>query len=279
MSIYDILMLAVFLGAIVFGAWKGLAWQIASFAAVVVSYLVALNFSSMLADLLQVPPPWNRLTAMLILFLGTSLAIWLVYGRIKDSIKRLNLGGFDRQAGATLGAVKGALLCMVITMFGVSLFGERAAEAICHSRTGGYIVTGIDHVTTIVPDEIHEIVHPYVEEFQKKIAHDGHSHPDGKVHQQSTVYGNPDDARVTPPAANNNVYEVRGTLDPEQPNQSYRTFTGQWEQPQNNGGGIQEELGGILGNVLDHVFDAAKERLKNGGQDTANRFLNGNQNR
>ena len=44
MALYDIVMLVVVVGAIWFGWWKGMAWQIASLAAIIVSYIVAVNF-------------------------------------------------------------------------------------------------------------------------------------------------------------------------------------------------------------------------------------------
>src|SRR5262245_36460026 len=44
MQAYDVLMLIVLGLAIVWGAWKGLAWQIASIASIGVSYFVALHF-------------------------------------------------------------------------------------------------------------------------------------------------------------------------------------------------------------------------------------------
>lgn len=43
MEPYDILMLVVLAGATVFGAWKGMAWQLASLSSLVVSYLAALR--------------------------------------------------------------------------------------------------------------------------------------------------------------------------------------------------------------------------------------------
>ncbi len=45
METYDICMLLVLVAATVFGAYKGMAWQIASLASLVVSYFVALRFS------------------------------------------------------------------------------------------------------------------------------------------------------------------------------------------------------------------------------------------
>ena len=87
-----------------------MAWQIASLAAVIVSYIVSVNFREPVSRFIQAEEPWDRIGAMLILFLGTSIVIWVIYARIQSRIKKMELKGFDRQAGAMLGAVKGALL-------------------------------------------------------------------------------------------------------------------------------------------------------------------------
>src|SRR6478736_608756 len=71
MQAYDILMLVVLGLAIVWGAWKGLAWQVASIASIGLSYFVALHFRLPLSNLINASPPWNIFVSMLILFLGT----------------------------------------------------------------------------------------------------------------------------------------------------------------------------------------------------------------
>ena len=76
MSPYDILMIVVLLAATIFGAWKGMAWQLASLASLVLSYFAALKFSPQLAPLISDQAPWNRFVAMLVIYLGTSVAIW-----------------------------------------------------------------------------------------------------------------------------------------------------------------------------------------------------------
>ena len=76
MEIYDIIMLVVLVGAMVFGAIKGFAWQLASIASIVVSYAVAYNYREPFSQSIQAEPPWNRFLAMLILYVGTSLVIW-----------------------------------------------------------------------------------------------------------------------------------------------------------------------------------------------------------
>src|SRR4051812_9792676 len=121
MEIYDILMLVVLIGATVFGAWKGMAWQLASLASLVISYFVGLRFSEQVAPMFGDQAPWNRFVAMLVLYVLTSLAIWMVFRIVANFMDRIKLTGFDRQIGALFGAAKGVLLCVAITFFAVTL--------------------------------------------------------------------------------------------------------------------------------------------------------------
>ena len=102
---YDILMLAVLIGAILFGAWKGLAWQLASLASLILSGFVAVHFSTPLAPYFSAQEPWNRFIAMFVLYMLTSLAIWIAFRFIKGIIERVKLKEFDRQMGALVGQV------------------------------------------------------------------------------------------------------------------------------------------------------------------------------
>lgn len=169
MSVYDIAMIIVFLGAIWFGYWKGLAWQVASVAAIVLSYFVAITFPDAISSYISAEPPFNRFAAMLILFVGTSLVVWTLFASISKSLKKMELKGFDRQAGALVGALKGAILCMVITMFSVALLGDRARDAIHDSKTGYYVVHGIDRLPGILPEQMASYIHKYVETFREGI--------------------------------------------------------------------------------------------------------------
>lgn len=171
MQIYDIIMLAVIVGAILFGAWKGLAWQLASFAAIVLSYIVALNFREPVSRLIAAKPPWNVFLAMLILYLGTSLAVWITFRFVRDFIDRVKLKEFDRHTGAVLGAAKGVILCVIITLFSVALLGEEQKRAVCQSNSGYYISLLIDKVHVAMPDEIHDVLHPYLHELDEEIKH------------------------------------------------------------------------------------------------------------
>lgn len=168
MSIYDIVMLVIFFGSVIFGYRKGLAWQIASLAAIVISYFVAVNFRNPVAQLISVQAPWNQFAAMLLLFLGTSLVVWTVYASTSKSIKRMELKGFDRQAGAILGVFKGGILCMLVTVFAVSLFGS-TRDMVHNSATGHYVVSGIQQFSRFTPTELAGFLNPHLEQFGNNI--------------------------------------------------------------------------------------------------------------
>ncbi|MEM7784153.1 MAG: CvpA family protein [Planctomycetota bacterium] len=217
MIFYDIIMLVVLGAAMIYGYWKGLAWQIAFLASVIVSYTVSVKFREPVSQFLQAEAPWNRIGAMLILFLGTSLLIWIIYSRVAKTLKKNELKGFDRQAGAILGGLTGFVLCMVITMFSVSLLGDKIHDQIHVSRTGRYVIWGIGTVSSIVPQELAKYVDPHVENFENAIGH--------SVHRPLEDYPQ-------------HTYPVEGRLiqDPNLVPPSDSTYSGQWgnDNPQWN---------------------------------------------
>ena len=168
MSVYDIVMLVIFFGAVIFGFRKGLAWQVASLLSIVLSYFVAVNFRGPVAALISAQEPWNQFAAMLILFLGTSLVVWTVFASFSRNIKKMNLGGFDRQAGAILGGFKGAILCMLVTVFAVSLF-QSTSDMVHNSKSGYYVVSGIRQFARFTPSELAPYLEPHIQDFDLKI--------------------------------------------------------------------------------------------------------------
>ncbi len=167
-EIYDIIMLVVLAGAMLFGAIKGFAWQLASIGSIVASYIVAYKYREPFSQSIQADPPWNRFLAMLILYIGTSLVIWVAFRMISGSIDRLKLREFDRQVGAMFGLAKGGLYCILVTLFSVTLMGDRAREGIVRSKSGHYIADILDRSEAVIPPEIHEVVQPYLERFDDR---------------------------------------------------------------------------------------------------------------
>jgi len=168
MQPYDIAMLAILLLMVVFGAWKGMAWQLASLGSIVISCLVAANFSGMLAPYFGDNEPWNRFIAMLVLYLVTSFAIWMLFRLVAGVIDRVRLKEFDRQLGAIFGLLKGVLLCVVITFFAVTL-SEKARQTVLRSRSGYYIAYLTEHATPILPEEVRRVIGKYLDELDRKL--------------------------------------------------------------------------------------------------------------
>jgi membrane protein required for colicin V production len=154
--------------AALFGYWKGLAWQVASLASIFASYFVAYRFRDEVAQHINAQPPWNTFAAMLVLFLGTSLVIWVLFRLVKGFLDRAKLKEFDQHLGAILGAGKGVVLCMVITLFAVSLAGDSVRRAIIFSRSGTYIAKLLDKSEAVMPPELHDVLAPYLEQLDNR---------------------------------------------------------------------------------------------------------------
>ncbi|MFZ5829653.1 MAG: CvpA family protein [Planctomycetota bacterium] len=165
---YDIFMLAVLVLATVLGAWKGMAWQLASLASILVSAGVALHFSGSLAPYISQQEPWNRFAAALILYLITSLLVWMLFRLVAKVIDRVRLKEFDRQVGGLFGFAKGVVFCLVITFFAVTL-SESARQAILRSHSGYFIARLLQKAEPVLPDEVRNVLGKYIDDFQERL--------------------------------------------------------------------------------------------------------------
>jgi membrane protein required for colicin V production len=187
---YDLVMLVVLLGCTVFGAWKGMAWQVASLGSLVVSYLAALRFSDRLAPVIGNEEPWNRVVAMLIIYCCTAIAVWMAFRVVAKVIDGVKLREFDRQLGALFGAAKGVLLCLVITFFAISL-SETARGMVRTSRSGHYMALLLDRAHPLMPRGIHEVLHPYFDQLQQGLDPDARPEEKGPLDRpDGTALGN-----------------------------------------------------------------------------------------
>jgi membrane protein required for colicin V production len=165
---YDFCMLAVLVAATIYGAWKGMAWQLAALASVLVSAAVAVHSSPLLAPVFGKQEPWNRFLAMAVLYIVTAVAIWLLFRLIRGVINRVQLKEFDHQLGTMFGLAKGVLYCVVITFFAVTL-SETARQSVLQSRSGYYIAMGIREANPILPADVRKWLGKYIDELDQKL--------------------------------------------------------------------------------------------------------------
>ena len=168
MQTYDMLMLVVLVAATVFGFWKGMAWQIASLASLIVSYFASLKFAEQLAPLFGQQAPWNKFVAMFAIYVGASFIIWMLFRFVAGAIDKIKLETFDKQLGAMFGFAKGVLLCIGITFFAVTVVPAQA-DAIVGSQSGHYIVALLDKAHSVFPPEIHQAIDPYLNKIEEKL--------------------------------------------------------------------------------------------------------------
>ena len=154
---YDCFMLAVLAGATIYGFWRGMAWQIAALASVLVSAAVALHTSPLLAPVFGKQEPWNRFAAIAVLYIVTAMLIWLLFRLVRGVINRVQLKQFDRQLGTLFGLASGVLYCVVITFFAVTL-SETARQSVLQSRSGYFIARGIREANPILPARRPQVV-------------------------------------------------------------------------------------------------------------------------
>jgi membrane protein required for colicin V production len=164
---YDLVMLGILAAAALLGYFKGMVWQLAWIAGIAASSYAAFRFGAVLAPFFGTQAPWNRFAAMLAVYAGTSIAVWLVFRVISGAINAVHLSAFDHQLGLLLGLAKGVLLCVVVTFFSVTL-APAYRHQIVASRSGRLVAELIVRADTYLPKEIHETVDPFVKQFEQQ---------------------------------------------------------------------------------------------------------------
>jgi len=169
---YDLVMLGILAATALLGYFKGMVWQLAWIAGIVVSGFVSMRFGNQFAPYFGQQEPWNRFASMLALYVGTSLAVWLLFQIVSGAINAIHLSAFDHQLGLLFGAAKGILLCVVITFFAVMLAPNYRSQVVT-SHSGQIVATLLVRADEYLPKEIHETIDPFVKQFEEQFQQSG----------------------------------------------------------------------------------------------------------
>jgi len=151
-SFFDILVIVILCVFTIRGGLRGMMSQVVSLLSIGIAWFVAARQSALVAPHISVQEPWNRVAAMLLLFVGTWLGVWVLYRFVASAFKTMKLKDFDRQMGALLGFVKGLLLCLLITFFAVSMNWSR--DAVYQSKSGYYLTHILNQTQAVIPNDI-----------------------------------------------------------------------------------------------------------------------------
>lgn len=164
LSLYDGIMLAIVFFCVIHGAIKGMAWQLAPIASLVLGYLFGVPLSSATAPWFG-NPPLNRVFALITMYMLVSLGVYLIARSLRESIERTKLVEFDRHLGALLGGIKGVLFTTVLTVALVAV-SPSAASLVVHSESKTIAENIISYVGPLLPKDVHDVIDPYLKPIE-----------------------------------------------------------------------------------------------------------------
>jgi uncharacterized membrane protein required for colicin V production len=157
MSPFDFAMVGIVIAGMIWGAFRGITWQLASMCSLVLGYAVSFPMSKQVAPHFPGDPIVARALALLTIYVGVSGCIFLVAWSIRAVLRRWQFEAYDRHLGMVLGGLEGAALGIVATVFVISL-APNTRQPILGS-TAGKVVGGIlDAVQPALPGEVRSML-------------------------------------------------------------------------------------------------------------------------
>ncbi len=175
---YDLIILGILVFSTVRGAMKGIVWQVAAIAALVLCFVFAAPLSAIVAPYIGIEPPLGRWIAMLVIYLGFSFICFAAARGLRSMIEKMKFEEYDRHVGAIFGFVKGAVLSLVLTFFIVTISAS-ARQSIGNSMSGRAAAIIIDRLHPVMSSEFHDAVEPYIHQLDRsdldlQYGHDEH---------------------------------------------------------------------------------------------------------
>jgi len=158
---FDLFILAILVVTTIRGAAKGVAWQLAGIAAVVLCFMFATPLSLTIAPLIKLDPPLNRWVAMLGIYIVFAFGTFAVARGFREALEKAKFVEFDRHLGALFGLFKGAAIALVITFFAVAM-SPKTREYVLTTKTGFAAAHVMNALDPVMPKELHAILEPYI---------------------------------------------------------------------------------------------------------------------
>lgn len=161
MKMFDLIVLGILAFTTIRGAMKGIVWQLAAIAALVLCFVFAAPLSAIVAPVIGIEPPLGRWVAMLVIYLGFSFVCFAAARGLRGMIERMKFEEYDRHVGALFGFIKGAVFCLVLMFFLVTI-SESAGNAIRGTMSGRAAAVIMDRLHPVMSKGFHDAVEPYI---------------------------------------------------------------------------------------------------------------------
>ncbi|MBW1749869.1 MAG: CvpA family protein [Deltaproteobacteria bacterium] len=151
---FDVIVALIFLIFLIRGVWIGFMRQFTTFLALVGSYWLAGRYSGQVMPYVQQVvenPKVVFLASFALLFLVSAL-VFILAGKVLRRVMEISLlGWFDRFLGLLLGAVKGALVAVLLFMILASSLSA-SNDLLKKSLSSPYLSQGAEMVRKIIHD-------------------------------------------------------------------------------------------------------------------------------
>jgi membrane protein required for colicin V production len=165
-SWYDMVMAAFLLFALIRGAMKGIVWQLAAIAAIVLCFYFSGTLSSEIAPMIPVAAPANRWVAMFLLYVAFSFVSFGLARIVRNAMEKAKFEAFDRHLGAVFGLVKGVAFCLVVTFFVVT-YSKEMHDVVMNSHTAYASAIIMDRLHPVMPEKLHDVLNPYIHSLDR----------------------------------------------------------------------------------------------------------------
>ncbi|MFM8288326.1 MAG: CvpA family protein, partial [Planctomycetaceae bacterium] len=165
---YDALLLLILGWSAWRGSSRGVTWQLASIASLLLCFAFAAPASLVVAPLIKLDPPLNRWLAMLAVYILFSFGAFAAARVIRSLLAALKFQEFDQHLGGLFGLLKGILACLILTFFVVTL-SPSAREQVLRTHSGrvaGYLLY---KARGILPQELSPTLAPHFDVIRDEL--------------------------------------------------------------------------------------------------------------
>src|ERR1700710_2450396 len=99
LTVYDAAMAGVVVAGMIWGAWRGVTWQLASIASLILGYIASHQFSPQVSSYFGSDPVIGRTLAMMAVYAAVSGGVFLVAWLFRALLRKMKFEAFDRHLG------------------------------------------------------------------------------------------------------------------------------------------------------------------------------------
>jgi len=157
---YDIAVLGVLVFCMARGASRGLIFQMATIAGIVLCLMFAETFSGIVGPHISLQPPLNEWVTMFGAYLFFSFIAFGAARMLTKGIEEAGLKEYNSHLGAVFGLAKGVVVCLVATFFLATL--DATHNVIANSKSGYYAAITMQKIHPIMPEKLHDALNRYI---------------------------------------------------------------------------------------------------------------------